>query len=300
MKLSGVVTALVTPFDLGGQINEYALRELIDCQVESGVRGLCPLGGTGEPLTLTREEQRRVAEITIDQARRRVPVIVGVLLVSPKDIIDRVAHAAELGASAVMFIPPYFLRLPPEHVYRHFVDIGRQSPLPFLVFNVPSRSGVHFPVDLMKRLQDSTENFVGVKESTTDITELQRLRRALGPDAVILQGSDSLFAASLAVGADGGILALGNLCPDHFVSLYEAWRQRDVAEANRIQSDLLQLIKLVYAEAHPAPLKKAMEMAGRPIGATRRPLYEPKPDLLAKIKTELQVLGLIESERVRA
>jgi 4-hydroxy-tetrahydrodipicolinate synthase len=293
-ELSGVITALVTPFDEKELLDERAVREHVEYQIQCGIHGLCLLGGTGEPLSLSSNEVKLLVEVAADQVQGRIPLIVGALSASPGYILDIAEHAASCGASALMLIAPYFVRAPVRHILRHFQDIGKESPLPFVLFNSPSRSGVHLDVDFISRLLSSTEKFIAVKESTGDVVELERLRNVCGEQLTILQGMESLFLPSLAAGADGGILAAANLCPEHLLAVFTLWTAKQTITAQRKHLELMELIDILYSDGHPAPLKYALKLVGRPAGNTRRPLYAPEEQTRLRLRDELERIGLLQ------
>lgn len=288
----GVITALVTSFEASGKLDETGLAASVEYQIRAGVHGLCPTGGTGEPLSLTEEEHRRALDVVLEAAGGRVPVIAGVLLANQEAVIRLALHAKASGAAAVMVIPPYFVRTHPENVARHFAEIARAIDHPLILFNTPSRSGVNLPARWIADLARRVPVFVGVKESSGNLTQVGMIIREAPEGFTVLQGSDALQLPTYAMGGTGGIVALANLVPGLFVELHQAVARGDIARAQDIQLRLLPLDEVCYSEGHPAPLKRALELVGRPAGPTRPPIYPVSLQTEARLREVLKGLGL--------
>jgi 4-hydroxy-tetrahydrodipicolinate synthase len=273
--IEGIITALVTPFTADGALDLAALRSSVRHQLAAGVGGLCPLGGTGEPLSMSVAEHKQVIDAVVDETAGRVPVIVGTLLGRQDDIVECGRHARAAGADAIMVIPPYFIVAKPAHIRQHFTDIADQVGLPMVLFHGPSRSGVRLDAETIVQLLQAVPTIVAVKETSGDLTISAELLRTGPVGFRVLQGFDELVLASLALGAHGAVLSLGCLVPNLLRALAEHWAAHRMDEARRIQLDLLPLCKLIYGEPNPGPLKHALRAAGLPGGFTRKPIYPP-------------------------
>jgi 4-hydroxy-tetrahydrodipicolinate synthase len=273
--LEGIITALVTPLSNDGSLDLPALQDLVRRQLAAGAAGLCPLGGTGEPLSMSLTEHKQVIDIVVDEVAGRVPVIVGTLLGAQDDIIECGRHARTAGADAIMVIPPYFIVAKPAHIRRHFADIAERVDLPMVLFHGPSRSGIRLDAETIVQLLHDVPRFVGIKETSGDLTIAAELLRAGAPGLRILQGFDEYVLPSLALGAHGAVLSLGCLIPNLLRALAEHCDAGRLDAARPIQLDLLPLCKLIYGEPNPGPLKHAMRAAGLPGGFTRKPIYAP-------------------------
>lgn len=289
----GIITALVTAFGDDGKLSEERLRKSTEFQIANGVHGLCPTGGTGEPLSLSEDEYNRALEIVIDQAKGRIPITAGVLLVDQAMTIRIAKHAAKAGAAAVMLIPPYFVRTSQRQVFKHFSDIAAATEIPLIVFNTPSRSGVSLEPDFVVRLAKEVDAFVGIKEGSGLLANVQSIVRDAPPEFCVLQASDVLQVATWAMGGKGGIVAIGNLIPDVFIQMWNAFQRGDLATARDLQLKILPLNSVTYAEGHPGPLKRALELVGRSAGGTRPPIYPITEETDKKLQAALKDLKLL-------
>ena len=277
-KLDGVITAMVTCFTRGGSLDLPALRDSVRHQVASGAAGLCPLGGTGEPLSLTVSEHKQVIDAVVTEAAGRVPVVVGTLLGSQADIIECGCHARAAGADAIMVIPPYFVVAKPPHIRQHFAAIAEKVDLPMVLFHGPTRSGVRLDADTILQLIAAVPRIVAIKETSGDLTIAADLLRAAPADFRVLQGFDEYVLPTLALGGHGAVLSLGCLIPNRLRRLHESFAAGRLAEAQQIQLSIMPLCKVIYGEPNPGPLKLALEMAGRAAGPTRPPIYAPSTE----------------------
>ena len=273
--IEGVITAMVTSFSHDGSIDTAAMRKSTRFQIDNGAAGLCPLGGTGEPLSMTVDEHKRVIDAVTSEAAGRVPVIIGTLLGSQDDIIEVGRQARAAGADAIMVIPPYFIVAKAAHIRRHFETIAERVEMPMVLFHGPSRSGVRLDTDTLLEMIAAIPHFVAIKETSGDLTIAAELLRSARPGFRVLQGFDELVLPTFALGGHGAVLSLGCLIPALFRRLHDAFVNGDLKTAQRIQLEILPLCRTIYSEPNPGPLKLALEMAGRTAGPTRRPIYEP-------------------------
>jgi 4-hydroxy-tetrahydrodipicolinate synthase len=296
--IEGIITALVTPFTADGALDLSALRASVRHQIGRGAAGLCPLGGTGEPLAMTVDEHKQVIDTVVNEAAGRVPVVVGTLLGRQADIIACGRHARAAGADAVMVIPPYFIVAKPDHIRQHFCDIADAVDLPMVLFHGPSRSGVRLDAPTILMLLEAVPRFVAIKETSGDLALSAELLRA-GPRGVrVLQGFDELVLPSLALGGHGAVLSLGCLIPALLRQMAGQFVSGDLARAQRTQLDLLPLCRVIYGEPNPGPLKHALRAAGLPGGFTRKPIYSPSEPTVSALTSLLpSVLQAEEAAR---
>ena len=271
--IEGIITAMVTSFTGDGALDAKGMRASVRHQIECGAGGLCPLGGTGEPLSMSVDEHKQVIDAVTAEAYGRVPVVVGALLGNQEDIVAVARHAKAAGADAIMVIPPYFIIAKPAHVRRHFETIAEEVDMPMVLFHGPSRSGVRLDADSILECIAAVPNFVAIKETSGDLTIAGELLRSARAGFRVLQGFDELVLPTLALGGHGAVLSLGHLLPNLLHRLNDAFAAGDFATARRIQLDILPACRVIYAEPNPGPLKVALEMAGRGAGPTRRPIY---------------------------
>lgn len=280
----GAYAALVTPFRADGGLDLAGLAALVEHCIAGGIAGLCPLGGTGEPLAQNLDEHRQVIDRTIAAAAGRVPVLVGCLRPDPAEVLALARHAKAAGADAVMLIAPYFVQAKPSHVERHFLHLAERIELPLVLFNSPGRSGLKLEAEAILRLVEAIPHLVGIKEASGDLVLCAELARAARPSFALLQGFDELILPTLAVGGIGAVVSLGCLVPRLIAGIGGAWNAGNAAQARALQADLLPLARAIYAEPNPAPLKRALALRGLPGGVTRPPLFP----IAAKTEAALQ------------
>jgi 4-hydroxy-tetrahydrodipicolinate synthase len=291
----GIFTALVTCFHDDGALDLPTLRKTVAFQVAHGAHGVVPLGGTGEPLSLTVDEHKRVIDAVAEEAAGRLQVIVGALLASQADIIATARHAARAGADAVMLIPPYFVMLKPAHLKRHLMEVAAAVPLPLVLYHGPQRSGVRLDVDTLLDLVAAIPSLSAVKDTTGDVYFLSNLVRQAPASFSVLQGWDELVYPTLALGGRGAVLSLGCLVPRMILAIHRAFAAGDLARARELQYQLLPLCDVIYSEPNPAPLKKALAMVGRPAGPTRPPLYSVSTGTVERLERLLPAFaGFVE------
>ena len=298
MQLRGAFTALVTPMHADGTVDYEGFRSLIRFQLGKGIHGLVPLGTTGETPTLERNEQDRLIEISVEEARGRVPVIVGVGSNSTAHTIENAKRARALGADGILVVTPYYNKPTNEGIYRHFAAIADATDAPILIYNIASRTGKNIDVPTMDRLS-RIPAVIGVKEASGDLAQMgdiiqkvARPRRAEGKSFAVLSGDDTFTLALCALGGDGIVSVVSNLVPDRVCALTEACLAGDFAKARDLHYGLLPLFKGAFIETNPIPIKTAMGWAGLPAGPCRLPLCELEATNVPKLKAALKEAGI--------
>lgn len=274
--LQGIITAIITPFDQAGNLDEDGLRSNARFQLDHHVNGIVALGTTGEGSTLTEEEKKRIVEIIVEEVDGRVPVIVGTGCNSTQKTIEKTREAAALGADAAMLITPYYNRPTQEGIYRHFQATADATDIPLIVYNHPGRTGQHLDLSTIQRLA-SIPQVVGLKECSGSLTLLMNIYETVcqkRPDFSLLTGDDPLILPSMALGAHGAISVASNLIPGAFVAMANAASSGDYAAARKIHYTLQGLLRSLFIETNPIPIKAAMGFLGMPSGACRLPLCE--------------------------
>ena len=292
--LAGINTALVTPFDADLEFDPGAMRRSVRHQLACGTAGLCALGGTGEPLSLSLEEHRRVIDTVVEETAGRVPVTVGCLLGGAADVTAVARHAQAAGADAVMLVPPYFYSARPFDVERHFQAVAGACSVPVILFHTPGRSGVRLTPDELLSMIHANPAIRGIKDASGDMVLAAEVMRDAPDGFCFMQGLDELLLASLALGAAGGIVSLGELLPRSLRRLYEQATAGDLDGARRIQLNLLALCRTIYSEPNPGPLKYALNLADRPAGPCRPPIHGPRTQTRAVLRDLLP--PLLEAE----
>ncbi len=294
--LAGIATALVTPFDADSTFDEAAMRRSVRRQLEAGAAGLCALGGTGEPLSLTLDEHFRVVDTVIEEAGGRAPVTIGCLLGAQADIIAVARHAKAAGADYVMLAPPHFFSVRPFDIERHAAAVADACDLPIVFFHTPGRSGVRLGADELLALIHANPSIRGIKEASGDMLLAGEVMNGAPDGFAFMQGLDELILPSLAMGAAGAVVSLGELLPRSLRALFEHARQGRLEQARRIQLDLLPLCRWIYSEPNPGPLKYALELAGCPAGPCRPPIYGPRDEARKALRDLLPSLLRAEAE----
>jgi len=268
--LSGCYTALLTPFR-DGQLDEPALRALVERQIAAGVSGLVPCGTTGEAPALSAMEWDRVVAITVETAAGRVPVLAGTGANSTTTAIGHTARARQLGADGALVVTPYYNRPTQEGLYRHFATIAEAVDLPLVLYNVPSRTGVNLVPETAVRLA-MVPGIVGIKEASGSLDQASEIVRE-APDAfVVLSGDDSLTLPVMGVGGRGVISVVGNIVPEAVAALTAACLAGDFAAGRALHLALFDLCRAMFVETNPVPVKAAAALLGYCAPEVRLPL----------------------------
>ena len=286
-KLEGVICAMVTPFGAKEELDETALRNHIDFQIDVGVHGLLLTGGSGEFLNLEDHERQRVVEIAVEHVHGRVPVIMGILSPDTRHVCALACRANRAGADAVMVLPPYYVSPSPAAIQDHYLSVAKKGGLPIVVYNNPARTGVNLDAATLLKLAE-IDLVVAVKDCDRNLVSLSEKFRDVGNRIQILSGEDDLAFPTLMLGAPGGVWATANLFPEIFVAMYQAALAGDVQSARRYHYRLLRFWKFCFSPNHPAPLKAAMAKAGRPMGKARPPLAALSDEQLANVRPALE------------
>lgn len=270
-RLKGCGTALVTPFTKEGAIDEAALRKLVDWQIAEGMHFLVPCGSTGEAVTLSAAEHRRVVEITVEQAGGRVPVIAGA---GSNDTAKAVALSKEMkaaGATHLLHVSPMYNKPPQRGIIAHFERIADATDLPIVVYNVPGRTGSNIEAKTTLALA-KVRNIVAVKEASGNMAQILDILRDRPDQFAVLSGDDEMTLGMLAAGADGVISVVSNATPKKMAQLCEAGLRGDMATARRLHFELLPWMRAAFIESNPIPVKAAMALLGRMENRLRLPL----------------------------
>jgi 4-hydroxy-tetrahydrodipicolinate synthase len=290
----GIFTAIVTPFTAADEFDEPTFRKLIDFQIDAGVAGLLVAGGSGEFVSLTPAERRRVLEVAIDQAANRVPIIAGALAPGTREVQTTVRHASEAGASAALVLPPYYIKASPSGIHEHFARVADTADIPIVAYNNASRTGMTLDVSVLEKLAE-IPSIVALKECERDLAVISAKIRAVGERIAILSGDDDLGFPTFLLGSPGGIFTTANLVPAFHRKLFEAATVKaDLAVARNAHYALLPLVEALYTANHPGPLKDAMALVGLPVGRARAPLQGAKPENLRRAELALQGIAALQ------
>ena len=288
----GSLVALITPMRADGAVDEEALARFVDWQIREGSNGLVPVGTTGESPTLSHAEHKRVVEIVLEVAQRRVPVIAGAGSNSTEEAIDLARHAQKAGADGALVVTPYYNKPTQEGLFLHFKAIADAVDIPILIYNIPPRSVVDMSVATMARLAQHP-NIVGVKDATANLARPLHTRGACGAEFCQLSGEDHTALAFLAAGGMGCISVTGNVAPRLCSAMHRAWQDGRLAEAMRIQRRLLPLHDAMFAETSPGPVKYAASLLGHTSAACRLPLAPCSEATRARVRAALVETGVL-------
>ena len=289
----GTYTAIVTPFKEGA-IDESALAQLIEWQIESGITGIVPVGTTGESPTLDHAEHTRVIELAVKAAQGRCKIIGGTGSNSTQEAIALTEEAERVGADAALLVTPYYNKPTQEGLFRHYQAIAGKTKLPIILYSIPGRCGVEIGVETAARLAAECPNIVSIKEAGGSVERVSQLRAALPSGFSILSGDDSLTLPFMSVGAEGVISVASNIIPREMVRMVQAFAEGRVAEAREAHARFYPLFRDLFIETNPIPIKTAVSLTGRISGEFRLPLCEMAPANQAKLLATLRHLNLVK------
>jgi 4-hydroxy-tetrahydrodipicolinate synthase len=290
MSFVGTLPALVTPFS-NGEVDEDALRAIVERCIEGGVDGLVPCGTTGETPTLSEAEHARVVRIVVEQTNRRVPVVAGAGAFSTSHTIHLARMCRQLGVDGLLLVTPYYNRPTQEGLEAHFRAVATACPIPSILYNVPARTGTDLAVETLARLAD-VPAFVGIKEATGNVLRSQQILSTLGDRYTVLSGDDALTLPVLAVGGKGVISVTANLLPKETSDVVHLWQAGKLAEARALHLRLAPVHESMFVEANPGPVKAAMAKRGLLQPELRLPLVWPKSSSLEKVWAALERAGV--------
>jgi len=283
LRLHGIITALLTPFSTDGQVDEEALRELVQYQVRSGVHGLFPLGTTGMGPAMEPDERKHVAEIVVNEAKGRVPVIVQVGAADPIVSLDLARHAERFGADAVASLTPFYYHPGTDSTIEHYKRLAASTKLPVLVYNIPSNTGNNVDAKLLVQLS-RIPNVVGIKDSSRDFSQLLDYLANVPKGFTVINGTDSYLFSAFCAGVNAGVSATANPFPELFVEMYEAYKASDLAKGEKLQKKIHSL-RAAMSNPPLAPLLEVLKMRGLKSGNVRPPLRQMNAEEVAGLRS---------------
>ncbi|MFI5363635.1 MAG: 4-hydroxy-tetrahydrodipicolinate synthase [Elusimicrobiota bacterium] len=289
----GSYVALVTPFDSEGRIDEDAYRVLIRRQIKAGTTGLVPCGSTGEAATLTHEEFRRALEIALEESRGDVPVMAGVGTNATWKAVEIAREAESLGADALLVLAPYYNKPTQEGLFGHFRAVARETRLPVMLYNIPGRCGVNVAPATIARVAKECPNVVAVKEAAGSLDQVSEILTLTAPSFTVMSGDDSLTLPMMAVGARGVVSVLANVAPKETQALCDAFKKSDLKTARALHLKFFPLIKALFVETNPIPVKAALELMGLCRAEPRLPLTPLSAAARPALKKALKNAGLL-------
>ncbi len=285
----GVFPAIITPFLKDESLDEEGLKRNIEYLNKTGIAGIIPCGTTGESATLTFEEHKMVVEIAVEASK--VPVIAGTGSNNTREALELTRHAAKAGADAALLITPYYNKPNDKGMYEHFKKIAENCDIPIVLYNVPKRTGIDLKPELVAKLS-KIKNIVAIKEASGSLSQQsQIIEQTRGSDFVLLSGDDDLTLPTIALGGQGVVSVVANVAPRKTVAMVDAALKGDVEKARELHYELAPLVRAMFLETNPIPVKTAHKYLGLANGPLRLPLGEMAQANEAKLKEIVERLG---------
>jgi 4-hydroxy-tetrahydrodipicolinate synthase len=291
--ITGATTALITPFK-NGVLDEATFAKLIQRQINNGIDAVCPVATTGESATLSYEEDRRCIEIAVEVCKgTRTKVLAGAGSNATHEAVEMAKYAQKAGADAIFSVSPYYNKPSQEGLYQHYKTIASSVELPFMLYNVPGRTGVDIAADTVKRLFDDVPNIMGIKEATGSIERTVELLAKI-PELYVFSGDDAIDFPIIASGGKGITSVTANLLPDMKSKLAHAALAGDFKTAKALNDELYDINKVLFCESNPIPIKAAMYIAGLiDTLEYRLPLLAPSMENMKKIEAVMKKYSII-------
>lgn len=289
----GAGVAIVTPFHENGEVNYEQFGKNIDWQIANGTDAIIVCGTTGEAATLSHEEHLDVIRYCVKHTNKRVPVIAGTGSNCTETAVYLSVEAEKAGADGLLLVTPYYNKATQKGLYEHFAQTAKAVKLPVILYNVPSRTGCNLLPETIVKLAKEVDNIVGVKEASGDISQIAKLAYLADGCVDIYSGEDSQITPILSLGGIGVISVLSNVAPKQTHDIVETYLSGDVKESARLQLAAFPLVKALFSEVNPIPVKKAMNLMGMGAGPLRLPLTEMEEENAKKLEAEMKKYGIL-------
>ncbi len=287
----GSLVAIVTPFE-NGRFDEKRFKDLIEFQIKNGTGGIVPCGTTGESATLSLEEHERVVELTVQTVAGRVPVIAGAGSNNTSEAIRLTKHAKRAGANGVLLISPYYNKPTQKGIYLHFKAVAEEVDIPIVLYNIASRTGINIEPDTVAKLAQ-IKNIVAIKEASGNLSQMAQIVKLCADNITLISGDDALTLPVLSIGGTGVISVVANIVPKETAEMIKQFEEGNIEESRKIYYQLLPLIKAMFIETNPIPVKTALGMMGKIQPELRLPLCPMLPENEEKLKKILKNYKLI-------
>lgn len=289
----GAGVAIVTPFYENGEVNYEQFAKNIDWQIENGTDAIIVCGTTGEAATLSHEEHLDVVRFCVRHTNGRVPVVAGTGSNCTSTAIYLSVEAEKAGADGLLLVSPYYNKATQNGLYEHFSRTAKSVKIPVILYNVPSRTGCNILPETAVRLAKEVENIVGIKEASGDISQIAKLAYLADGCIDIYSGNDDQITPILSLGGIGVISVLSNVAPKQTHDIVASYLAGDVKESARLQLAAYPLVKALFSEVNPIPVKKAMNLMGLGAGTLRLPLTEMEDAAAVKLEAEMKAYGIL-------
>jgi 4-hydroxy-tetrahydrodipicolinate synthase len=292
-RYRGIMTATPTPLDTKGAVIAASVRDHVERQIQAGITGILPIGGTGEFNSLTASQRLRMVELTVEAANGRVPVVAGVLHPGLADAIEAAQNYLKAGADSIMVVTPYYYRPTQEGIVEYFRRLQDRVDGDLVLYEIPYRTGVSLLPETVARIVEHTRT-VAMKACNQDLAQRLRVVQAVGDRIAILTGEESVFPLHVAMGDVGGMLAGSNLFPATWTRIFEMAAAGDATGATALHAQLQPATDALYCEPNPAPLKAAMALLDMPMGTVIAPMLEASAACIERLKLVLPAAMALE------
>jgi len=290
---TGSIVALVTPLK-NGAVDWQSLEALVEFHLENGTHGIVPCGTTGESATLSHHEHDEVIRAVIKAVKKRIPVIAGTGSNSTDEAVRLTREAEKSGADGALMISPYYNRPTQDGIYQHYKRVASEVGIPIIIYNIPGRTGSKIEPETLARLAE-VENIAGVKEATGSVDQAIDVIRLCGDRFAVYSGEDSLIFSLMALGGKGVVSTVANIAPKETAQLTEACLMGDWEKGRDIQFKLVPLIRSLFIETNPIPVKTALSLMGKCTAELRLPLTPMAEGNLQKLTVAMRHFGLLQS-----
>jgi 4-hydroxy-tetrahydrodipicolinate synthase len=288
--LKGTGVAIVTPF-LQGNIHWEGLERVVDHIIGGGAEYLVVLGTTGESVTLTPEERSSVLDFVVEKAAGRVPIVAGFGGNNTQQVVHQIENYHFRGVDAILSVGPYYNKPSQEGIFQHFMAIERASPVPIVIYNVPSRTACNISAETTLRLARESRKFIGVKEASGDMRQVMEIVRHRPDGFLVLSGDDLVTLPMLAFGIDGVISVVANAFPGPFSEMVRSGLSGDFTQAKRLHFELLPAMDLFFVDGNPAGVKAALELLGVCSREVRLPLVPVREETYRQLGNYVRLQG---------
>lgn len=289
---TGAGVALITPMNADGSVNYRKLEEILEFQIANGTDAIIICGTTGEASTLTEEEHLECIRFACDVTKKRVPVIAGTGSNCTESAVYLSEEAEKVGVDGLLVVTPYYNKATQNGLKAHYKTIASKVKVPIILYNVPSRTGTTIQPQTAVELCTDVPNIVGVKDATGDLSEVAQLLSLADGKVDVYSGNDDQIVPVLSLGGKGVISVLSNILPQETHDIAAYYLKGDVEKSRELQLRYFALIKALFSEVNPIPVKKAMNLMGMEVGGLRLPLTEMEEANAAKLAQEMKKVGI--------
>ncbi|ADO84423.1 4-hydroxy-tetrahydrodipicolinate synthase [Ilyobacter polytropus] len=290
---TGSGVAIITPFKKTGEVNFEKLAELIEFHIENKTDSIIITGTTGEASTLSDDEHLAVIKCAVDTVNGRIPVIAGTGSNDTRHGIELSVESEKLSVDGLLQVTPYYNKTNKEGLIKHFEKIAESVNIPIILYNVPGRTGMNIPVDVVEHLSKN-DKIVGIKEASGNISYAVEVARLCNDNFAMYSGNDDIIVPILSIGGKGVISVVANILPKETHDMVDLFLNGEVEKSRELQLYLKPFIDSLFIETNPIPIKKAMNLTGHEVGGLRLPLYEMSEDATAKLTKEMEKINLLK------